>query len=338
MKRVQKWQTCAIVGALFCISLVGCNKTQNEKMTENTPTTPIENNVENETSIYNKEYEAYSNLTDLGVVINQPTEEEIQGIEQKAEYTYQNGSEMMLIIPKYNGSKITVCKVEYNGERYFTKDELYHVDATPEGYGLLLKADRPESKAEIAVNITYPDKNISVQYPIVEKNNSEMDSTNKEYLKVEMEEKQIYEGERIMPETDPATYLKGLNRFDRYEKDVDADGNLETIEIYCEGTVDANGHYLLDDGQEWTLILRKGDAIFPLFERSHIQLGGLKYAVYEDYDEHGVMHMMVTYSTESAIIYYDCTYDAEEGYVYRQRIYEASNINKLNEWSYREIN
>ena len=333
MKQVKRWKA-FLVAALLSVSLVGCGQGHNKKQEKPSSTAPAVTSTVSDESIYNHAYESYSSVTDLGVIINSPGEEELGQLSALEHYDYdKNASGTMLVIPKYNGTKITVSSVEYTGERYITKDVLYSVDATPEGYGLLIKADRPEGIAQIAIDLTYKEKTIE---HIIETTDAKDGENDKEYLKVETEDQNQKEGDLITPEADAATYLAGLNCFSRYEVDFDKDGNDEMIEVYSDGKVDDDGHYLLDDGQQWTLILRKDNQIYPLFEKSYIQLGGLEYSTYVDYDDYERVHILVTYNTGSAIIFYDCTYDEESSYVRRENIYEANNVNKLKEWTYKQ--
>lgn len=333
MKRIQRWKRLLAIGVFFSMTLVGCNQVQNKPPEETKPITPeVTASVTGE-SIYNQAYEEYSNLTDFGVVINSPTADEMSRLETVKEYEYgDHPSEEMLFIPKYNGTKIAVYSVEYTGERYIQKDELYCIDATSEGEGLLLKADRPEGMAQIGVFVTYQEK--TVLYPI-ETTNGKDGNIDREYLQLETEKKQPNEWEMIMPEADADTYLEGMNCVERFELDFDKDGSMESIEVYSDAKVDKSGKLLLDDGQGWALILRKNDEVFPLFEKSFIQLGGLEYVVFEDCEEHERTHIIVTYDTGVTIMYYDCTFDEESGYIRRQSVYTANNINKLMSWSYK---
>lgn len=332
-----KWQALLVAGTVASMTLVGCNQVNQVpsevQQEEPSPVTPVVTAEVSEDSIYNNAYEDYNSLIDLGVIINAPKEEDLSRLSTLDEYHYdKSANESMLIIPKYNGTKITVSSVEYTGERYITKDVLYSVDSTPEGYGLLIQANRPEGIAQIAVYMTYKEK--TVEY-IIETTNGKDGHNDYEYLKVDTEDKKEKEGTLITPELNADTYLEGLTCFKRYEIDMNQDGEDEAIEVYWQGNMDDKGNYLFDDGQNWALILRKGDAIYPLFEKSYIQLGGLEYIVYEDYDDYNRTHILVTYNTGAAVMYYDCTYDEETGYIRRESLYEASNINKIDEWSYK---
>lgn len=331
MKYTQKWRTLLAIGIICSMSLVGCNQTTQEPQEEVTPIAPVETGAVSKESIYNNVYEEYNHLAELGVIINNPTDEDLNRLNTLEKYVFdQNASDTMLIIPKYNGTKITVSTVEYTGERYIEKDVLYSIDSTGDGYGLLLQADRVEGTAQIIVNIAYEGK--SSQYPVVPNKDG---NNGNEYLRIDTEDMKPQEGNVITPEVNADTYLDGLNCFSRSEVDMDGDGNNETIEVYCQGQMDGEGNYLLDDGQEWTIVLRHDNQIYPLFERSYIQLGGLEYSIYKDYNDYERVHIIVTYNTEAAIMYYDCTYDEESGFIRRESLFEANNISKLKEWSYK---
>ena len=327
MKINKNWQAFICTCSMMSILLIGCQTQQVEEV-PNSLSTPIATEAVSEQSIYNKAYESYSNVTELGLIINAPTDEDLSHLNTLEHYEYENTDNSMLIIPKYNGSKITISTVEYTGERYIAKDVLFTQESTPEGYGLLLKINRPEGIPQIVITITY--KNKSFEELII--NNGQEGNTGVEYLKLDNEASKKQEGDMVTPVQD-ATYLNGLNRFSKYEVDMDKDGTDETIEVYCQGNIAPDGSYLFDDGQEWALILRKGDNIYPLFEKSYIQLGKLEYTAYIDYDDYERVHIIVAYKTGTNIIYYDCTFDEESGHILRKQLYEANNINILKDWN-----
>lgn len=327
MKMKKNWKIFICACSMMSIVLIGCQSQKAKEVPSSSPT-PIVTEAVSEQSIYNKAFESYGNITELGLIVNAPTEEDLSHLNTLEHYEYTNTNESMLIIPKYNGSKITISTVEYTGERYIAKDVLFTQESTTEGYGLLLKADRPESIPQIVITITY--KNKSFEEVIV--NNGQEGNKEVEYLKLDNEAGKKQEGDLVTPVQD-ATYLKGLNSFSRYEVDMDKDGNNETIEVYCQGEIGPNGSYLFDDGQEWALILRKGKDIYPLFEKSYIQLGKLEYTAYIDYDDYERVHILVAYKTGANIIYYDCTFDEESGHILRKQVYGANNINILKDWN-----
>lgn len=327
MRMNKNWQTFIGVCSVVSMLLMGCQTQKTEQVPSGSMTPTVTEAVSKE-SIYNRAYENYSNITELGLIINEPTEEDLNHLNTVEHYDYAQTDKSILIIPKYNGSKITVSTVEYTGERYIAKDVLFTQESTTDGYGLLLKVNRPESIPQIVITVTY--KNKSFEELIV--NNGHEGKAEIEYLKLDNEAGKKQEGDLVTPVQD-ATYLNGLNRFNKYELDIDKDGQEESIEVYCQGTVTSNGSYLFDDGQEWALILRKGTDIYPLFEKSYIQLGKLEYTAYIDYDDYERVHIIVVYKTGANIIYYDCTFDEESGNIFRKQVYEANNISILKDWN-----
>ena len=332
MNTRMKLRNLLISGLLLSTLLVGCNQNQLSKNNQEPVTSPTNvENTKNADCSYNKAFEMYDdNITELGLVLNAPTKETIDSLSNVETYKRIDTEEKMLIIPKYNGSKITVSTVDYTGERLIAKEKLYTKEDTSEGYGLLLYAMRPEGLPELMVTVTYKNKSIDYIVATDGKNgNKEI-----EYLKLEPENAQTaHEGDVIMPSYDK-NYLDGLNLFSKYAVDFDLDGENEEIEVYCQGSIEKDGSYLLDDGQLWTLIVRKGDEIFPLFEKSYIQLGGLGYTVYVDYDRYEELHLLIKYKTGAGLINYDCVFDSESGRFIRETVYEASNINILRDWNF----
>lgn len=327
MKININWKNLVLACSIMSMLLVGCQTQKVEEVPSSSPA-PTATEAVLEESIYNKAFENYGNVTELGLIINAPNEEDLSHLNTLEQYEHTSTNQSMLIIPKYNGSKITISTVEYTGERYIAKDVLFTQESTTDGYGLLLKTNRPEGIPQIIVTITYNKK--SAEELII--NNGQESNTEIKYLKLENEASKKKEGDLVTPIQD-ATYLQGLNRFSSYEIDVDKDGNNETIEVYCNGDITPDGEYLFDDGQDWALILRKGDKIYPLFEKSYIQLGRLEYTAYIDYDEYEKVHIIVAYKTGATIIYYDCTFDEESGHILRNQLYEANNINILKDWN-----
>lgn len=123
-------------------------------------------------------------------------------------------------------------------------------------------------------------------------------------------------------------YLEGLNVGSSYTLEM-ADEDV-LVELYVSSEVDAaSGEMILDDGQEWALVARVGEGVYPLVERTYIQNGQLNYTVYTDYDQNEMPHIMAQISSGAGITYYDCTYDETSKTFSRQTVFEADNINVL---------
>ena len=328
MKQNKKWQAILLSG-LMLVTLVGCGERANNVNAPKQSVVPSDN-VEGEnsvdTDIYNSAYEKYTNVTELGVIVNDPVEDDLNALTVIEEYG-DDKEESMLIIPKYNSSKITVSSAEYTGEQYIAKDVLFVNESTPAGYGLRLYAYRPEGIPQIIVTINY--QNMSYKYVV--SSNGKEGNTGVEYLCLETDTSSGAQGDMISAIQDD-TYVKGLTLFNSTPVDIDKDGNDEYVEVYCDGELSASGEYLLDDRQTWALIVRDNELIYPLFDKSEIQLGKLQYAVYQDYDDYDNVHIIVEYKSNTDLYYYDCTFDDSTGYIIRNNYFEANNINLIEYW------
>jgi hypothetical protein len=69
-------------------------------------------------------------------------------------------------------------------------------------------------------------------------------------------------------------------RLDSAAVDVDGDGTEERVELYAEVELDRAGRPMWDDGQRWALVVRRGQATYPVFA-GFVQLGTLQFAAVE---------------------------------------------------------
>lgn len=330
---MKKSKRCHIVllSGLIIAACTGCQKVALSEPKESPITSQKapdhqDAGIASDKSIYNAAFEQYNDVTELAVIISSPTEEDLSHLTTLD--TYGNDEEeSMLIIPKYNGSKITVSTAEYTGEQYIAKEDLFTNESTPAGYGLRLYAKRPEGIPNLIITVNY--QMVNQRYIIT--SNGKEDNKGIEYLRVEADTGSKNQGDLVLSIQDP-DYVKGLQKFSSVGVDIDKDGQNETVEVYCDGLMDEEGEMFLDDGQNWAVILRKGDEIYPLFDKAYIQLGRLRYAVYQDYDDYDKIHILIEYKTGTAIYYYDCTYDDETGGILRRDFFDASNINLIKDW------
>jgi len=332
MKRNKKRHIFLLSGLLM-LALSGCvaqsqaPNTVVSNISSEMPSTSVKQSQENiSESIYNETFEQYNNITELAVIINNPTEEDLSRVKVPDQYG-DDKLESMLIIPKYNGSKITISTAEYTGEQYIAKEDLFTVESTPSGYGLRLFANRPEGIPELIITISY--QKVNRRYVVT--SNGKDGNTGIEYLRVEPDTNNEKQGDPISPIQDEK-YMSGLNLFSSSDLDIDNDGENETLEVYCEGSIGVDGEYLLDDGENWTVILRKGENIYPLFDKAYIQFGKIQYAIYQDYNDYDRTHVIVECKTGTAVYYYDCTYDEESGNILRNNFFDANNINMIKSW------
>lgn len=328
MKKSKKWRMW-LLASLLTLTVVGCEqKTDNKPNTQETPAVTV-SQTQSQTqgaSIYNTAFESYNNITELGLIVNQPTEEDFSRLSTLESYG-DFDEQPMLLIPKYTGCKVTVSAAEYTGERYIAKEVVFTNENTPEGYGLRLNLARPDGIPQYIVTINYKNKT----YDYVIASNGKDGNTGVEYIQVESDKSKKQEGDLILPTQDPG-YLKDLHLLSDCEIDVDKDGEMEKVEVYSDAPIDSKGDVLLDDNHTWTLVLRKGKEIYPLFDKNQIQLGTLNYTVYEDYSNYEKLHIMIAYKASAGIFYYDCTYDEATGNMLRKEVYGSNNINLIQDW------
>ena len=65
--------------------------------------------------------------------------------------------------------------------------------------------------------------------------------------------------------------------------DLDRDGAAELVELYAAVQRDERGRLMWDDGQRWALIVRDGDAVYPLFD-GFVQLGTVAFWLVDPLD------------------------------------------------------
>jgi len=79
-------------------------------------------------------------------------------------------------------------------------------------------------------------------------------------------------------QSEKTNITKGFTLLERMYADVDSDGKDESIELYTSAQKGPNELMGWDDGQQWILLIRDDEKIFPLFE-DYIQLGQLEFYV-----------------------------------------------------------
>jgi hypothetical protein len=70
----------------------------------------------------------------------------------------------------------------------------------------------------------------------------------------------------------------GLTLLERAYADADGDGEDECIEVYTSAQVAADGRMAWDTGHRWALLIKKGDAVFPVVDE-YLQYGELQFWV-----------------------------------------------------------
>ena len=110
--------------------------------------------VSKEEPLYNTAFEKYDEDEVIALVLDQPGDEIIEGLTQLETYTYYEDMGRILIIPKYNGTKIEVKKVVLDGEKIVEGETLYSNSYKGDDYGLLIEANRPEGLPELFVSVS----------------------------------------------------------------------------------------------------------------------------------------------------------------------------------------
>jgi hypothetical protein len=106
--------------------------------------------------------------------------------------------------------------------------------------------------------------------------------------------------------------------------DVDADGAAERIELYTAAERDRAGRVMWDDGQRWLLVVRDGEAAYPLFD-GYVQLGHLAFWVVEGVA--GPPTVVVQEQTGAGIRTHGLVHDpAAGGFVRTQALEVTGNV------------
>jgi hypothetical protein len=96
----------------------------------------------------------------------------------------------------------------------------------------------------------------------------------------------------------------------------------ERVQLYVDAERDARGRLMWDDGQRWLLQVRRGDAVYPLFD-DYVQLGTLRFWTVEP-NAGGAAELVLLKETGAGIQLTTYRWDAaREGFVREER-YEAS--------------
>jgi hypothetical protein len=106
------------------------------------------------------------------------------------------------------------------------------------------------------------------------------------------------------------------------------DENAHII-LYTSALPDAEGEFLMDDGQDWALVLRTERGSFPLMPRRFVQLGHVSVTVFTDENANGVFHVLVSIPSTAGIEIMDFIYNEDTGAFQKTTVYNISNINSI---------
>lgn len=272
--------------------------------------------TQKEEQLYNVAFEKYAADEKLGVILSTPDDEVLASITGLERYVHYANSEKLLVLPKYNGATVEVKKLGFDGEKLVEEETLYSKQHSTDDYGLLVEAFRPEGLPELLIRVSYQEK---IATYIVAENGKE-GTPSLFYLKEEKEEESLGLGEVIVPIEGDVTAGYYLHHVD--EVDIDQDGRSESLEVYSTATVDEAGNLLMDDGNDWKLVVRKGNKQYLIVD-DFIQLGKLEYKTYEEYGDERVFHLLITKAQGAGLTMYDCYYDGEQDAFISQVVYET---------------
>lgn len=118
-----------------------------------------------------------------------------------------------------------------------------------------------------------------------------------------------------------------MNKYSGCVYDINGDGAEEEILLLTSAKKDSDGEYIWDDSQNWALIVKTDDGIYPLYE-NHAH-GKLKLYVSELYDNNGDIRPVIRLETSSSSEFSikEFTYNGE-GFE-EKTAYDAGVINEL---------
>ena len=318
----KKWMA-GLMLAILCITAAGCaNKGEAPAVTADAIA---------EASICNKAFDAYDKeVKELGVIVQAPSDAELSNLSKLETYEVDSQGEALLIVPKYNGSNITISEVDSDesGNLKIGKT-LYEKEATTDYYGLRVDTLKSEGIPKVAVTICYD--NISSTYYFVSEGKDAEEKTI--YLEPNNKEEAALENETsenrvtVAAMTDDE-YLVNMNLIKETEIDVDSDGIAEKVQAYTTAPVES-GEVMADDNQEYAVVIEKDGKLYPLSERQSIQLGNITYKAYEDFDQNAKAHVMLETYTTAELRVVDFTYDASTDMFIGEVLCEKGNINNL---------
>lgn len=283
--------------------------------------------VSKEEPLYNTAFEKYDEDEVIALILDQPGDEIVEGLTQLETYTHHKDIGRLLIIPKYNGTKIEVKKVIFDGEKIVEGETLYTKAYTGDDYGLLVETNRPEGIPELLVSVSIGSRQATY---IIAENGKDgvpalgyLEANEEDQTKQEIENEVVDEQVQIIYPIEEGDSLEGYNLLDVNEIDIDDDKQMEEIEVYCTAVLDENGELVMDDGNGWKIIVRKDGQLYPVFD-SFIQLGQLEYKSYMEYGDTNVFHLLISKAQGAGLKMYDCYYDENQDAFISKEVYKTT--------------
>ncbi|MBC8570002.1 hypothetical protein [Zongyangia hominis] len=136
---------------------------------------------------------------------------------------------------------------------------------------------------------------------------------------------QVVLPEYIRPQIKGWAYTEGLTLESECKIALVPGGETASLELYVDAPQDENGAIIYDDGQEWTLVLRKGGYFYPLLKKQYIQNGKVYYNAYYSYEDNA-FHILVMKDQRADLDVYECVYDVHEDAFEVREAYKAKDI------------
>jgi hypothetical protein len=120
--------------------------------------------------------------------------------------------------------------------------------------------------------------------------------------------------------------FNGMHIYWQTDVSVNSEENA-VLSLFVNAEKNANGEFVLDDGNEWLLLMKYKSGDYPLFPRQYVQLGKVSCDVF--FDNADILHILITVAQGANHKIYDCFFDNESNEIWSKSIYNAENINVL---------
>ncbi len=119
------------------------------------------------------------------------------------------------------------------------------------------------------------------------------------------------------------------------ESSVGADHGFTGAMLYTTAGKDEDGEFMWDDSQEFALVVEHDSGYHELIPRQMIQLGEIDFKTFYEVETND-FHVLAEYNQMAGVKIVDFVYDEEKGEFNETVVYEASNINYMQEAKARE--
>lgn len=149
----------SLVSCLLLILLfTSCNRIVDQKNDQpNTPNSTQTGDAQatSNSAMKNLGFEDQDEKT-LAVIRNFPDEDTLKKMTQLETFESDQGTETLLLIPVVNGSTIEIKSLEWDNENLKETGSVYKAEKTKDGYGLYLRAVRPEGAPLLKIIVESP--------------------------------------------------------------------------------------------------------------------------------------------------------------------------------------